>query len=297
MEALPLELAWLVGRTIGMLTYILDIRHRRVGLRNLRRVYPELTPRQLRLRLRRVYDHLGKVMVEMVRAPRMFGSIADSRPGSVTASRVNRYLELRNFEKVAEVCQNGRGAIFVTAHIGNWELTGAAMALLGLPLHSIARTMDNPLLDRHFTRLREIRGQKVLKKHGSIRGVLSLLKSGQRLGIIVDQNAPVDNVFVDFLGMKAAVTRGVASLALKTGCAILPGYSYRASNSHRHVVVAGDPIEIPEDGSHEEKIRKITEQYTAVLEGWIREHPEQWLWIHNRWKTRPPEENTDEHET
>lgn len=293
-EALPTEVAWLIGRVIGRLTYIFDIRHRRVGTRNLRRVYPDLTSREIRSRLRAVYDHLGKVMVEMIRAPRMFDRIGRSIVGREDGTSVSRYLTLVNFNKVEEACRNGRGVIFVTAHLGNWELTGAAMALLGLPLHSVARTMDNPLLDRYITRLREVRGQSILKKHGSIREALSLLKSGHRLGIIVDQNAPVDNVFVDFLGEKAAVTRGVASLAVKADSVVFPGFSYRANNSPHHVVVAGNPIEAPEEGDREEKIRWITQQYTKVIEGWIRKYPDQWLWIHNRWKTRPPEESADE---
>jgi KDO2-lipid IV(A) lauroyltransferase len=254
-----------------------------------------LTPEQVRAKLRRIYDHLGKVMVEMVRAPRIFGCAGNGQVGSAR-SKVKRYLELHNFDKVEQVCRNGRGVIFVTAHLGNWELTGTAMAVLGLPLHSVARTMDNPLLDKYITKLRQIRGQKILKKHGSIREVLSLLKSGNRLGIIVDQNAPLDNVFVDFLGKKAAVTRGVASLAVRANCVVFPGFSHRVSGSNRHVVVAGDPIEVPKEGGREEKIRKITEQFTGVIEGWIKQYPEQWLWIHNRWKTRPPEETAYEPE-
>jgi KDO2-lipid IV(A) lauroyltransferase len=295
-EALPMEMAYLIGRTIGWLTYVFDIRHRRVGARNLRRVYPELTSRQIRQRLRTVYDHLGKVMVEMIRTPRMFRQCPESPVRNGSTLRVNKYLTLLNPERVERVCCNGRGVIFVTAHLGNWELTGVAMALLGLPLYSVARTMDNPLLDRYITGLRNVRGQKILKKHGSIREALSLLASGQRLGIIVDQNAPVDNVFVDFLGEKAAVSRGVASLAIKTSCAILPGFSYRLNDSGRHVVVAGEPIEIPGKGGREDKIVQMTREYTAVIEGWVREHPEQWLWIHNRWKTRPPEEVSGERE-
>jgi KDO2-lipid IV(A) lauroyltransferase len=287
---MPVEIAWLSGRIIGRLTYIFDVRHRRVGARNLRRVYPELTSKGVRTRLKSVYDHLGKVMVEMIRAPRMFGRFPSARNPADARAGVSNYLTLRNFEKVEEVCRNGKGVVFVTAHLGNWELTGTAMALLGLPLYSVARTMDNPLLDRFITRLREFRGQRVLKKHGAMREVLSLLKSGNRLGIVVDQNAPVDNVFVDFLGKKAAVTRGVASLAVRTGCAVFPGYSYRVNNSPHHIVVAGDPIEVPQEGSREEKIQRITERYTRVIEQWIREHPNQWLWIHRRWKTRPPEE-------
>jgi len=291
MESLPFELAWLMGRTVGFLTYVFDFRHRRVGERNLRRVYPEMTDREIRSMLLRVYDHLGKVTVEMVRAPRMFGKAAKKVNTNGSLNGVSRYLTLKNFERVREVCSKGRGAIFVTAHLGNWEFSGSAMALLGIPLYSVARTMDNPLLDKYITKLREIRGQKILKKHGSIRQALTLLRSGHRLGIVVDQNAPVDNVFVDFLGKKAAVVRGVASLAVKTGCVILPGYSYRTNNSPHHVVVAGTPIEVPEEGNREEKIYKITQQYCGMIEGWIKEHPEQWLWIHNRWKTRPPEEN------
>ena len=292
-EALPLDIAWLIGRTIGYLTYLLDYRHRRVGMKNLQRVYPGLGPARIRKRLQKVYDHLGKVMVEMIRAPRMFGRMEGGGARPRHRTRVNRYLTLKNFEKVEKVCRNGRGVIFVTAHLGNWELTGAAMALLGLPLHSVARTMDNPLLDRYITRLREVRGQRVLKKHGSIREALSLLKSGSRLGIIVDQNAPVDNIFVNFLGREAAATRGVASLAVKADCVVFPGFSYRLDNSFRHVVVAGEPIEVPENGTREDKIREITEKYTGVIEGWIRRYPEQWLWIHNRWKTRPPQESVN----
>lgn len=294
LDALPIELAWLMGRAVGRLTYLLDVRHRRVGARNLRRVYPELTPAQVRARLRRVYDHLGKVMVEMVRVPRILKKAGPPRekPGSPLPS--NSLVTLHNFEKVRQVCRGGRGIIFVTAHLGNWEITGTVMALMGLPLYSVARTMDNPLLDRYITRLREVRGQKILKKHGSTREAMKLLKSGERLGVIVDQNAPVDNVFVEFLGEKAAVTRGVASLTLKTGCVVFPGFSYRANGSAHHEVFAGDPIEVPKDGDREYKIRAITQAFTKVIEGWIREHPDQWLWIHNRWKTRPPREIVDE---
>lgn len=288
LEALPIEVAWLMGRAVGRLAYLLDLRHRRVGARNLRRVYPELTPRQVRARLRRVYDHLGKVMVEMVRVPRMLTKAGNPRQARNGGMRVNRLLTLHNFEKVQQACRSGKGVIFVTAHLGNWEITGAAMAIMGLPMYCVARTMDNPLLDRYIMRLREVRGQKILKKHGSIREALSLLKSGERLGIIVDQNAPVDNVFVEFLGEKAAVTRGVASLALKTDCVVFPGFSYRSNGSAHHEVFAGDPIEVPEEGGREYKIHVITQQYTKVIERWIREHPDQWLWIHNRWKTRPP---------
>ncbi len=289
-EALPADVAWLMGCLIGRLTYMLDVRHRKVGLRNLRRVYPEFTDGQIRRRLRSVYDHLGKVMVEMVRAPRMFMERTRRGLSLEKKLKVNRFLTLCNFNKVQEICSEGRGVIFVTAHLGNWELGAAAMALIGLPLYVVVRTMDNPLLDRYVTRLREDWGQRILRKHGSMREALSLLKSGRRLGIVVDQNTPVDNVFVDFLGEKAAVTRGVAALALKSDSVIFPGYAYRANNSPHHVVVVGDPIEVPKEGDREEKIFKITQQYTKAIEGWIKKYPEQWLWIHNRWKTRPPQD-------
>ncbi len=276
--ALPEEAAVAVGKLIGWLSYQIDRRHVRVALKNLRMVYGRSMGRLARRALvRRVYDHLGQIFCDLARMSRVFHG-----------NGWRRRVRLVNFERVGDALRGGRPVIFVTAHIGNWDVAGAVIGQMHPPFYSIARTMDNRLLDSYMDALRESVGIRILKKHGSMRKVLEILRGGGRIAVLVDQNAPVDNLFVPFLGREAAVVRSVAALALKTGAAILPGYSWRSADGFRYVVEVGEPILPRRDAEREAEMYRLTEAFTRQVENWVRKHPEQWLWGHRRWKTRPP---------
>jgi len=279
-KSLPLDVAYLVGGAIGGLAYFFDRRHRKVGLNNLKSVFGKRKNRkQRRIIIKRLYFHLGWVFVEMIRIVRL-----------LKGNNYKRFIEIKGFERVDALVSAGRPIIFVTAHIGNWELLGGVMSKLYPKFYSVARTMDNPFIDRLLNKNRVSVGMGVLKKHGSGRQLLEVLKKGGRIGILVDQNTPTDNIFVDFLGIKASTPRAVPLLAMKTGAAIMPGYCYRKGSGLSFVIEAGEAIYPDLRAEREEEIRRIAEGYTKQLEAYILAHPEQWLWLHRRWKTRPPEE-------
>lgn len=283
-RSLPFEVALDIGRLIGFLAYHIDSRHRRVGRKNLKMVFGDEKSRTERRRLlKKLYRHLGMVFVEMLRMEKM-----------LHRGRYRHIVRLSGFERIEPLIASGRPIIFVTGHIGNWELLGAVMSILYPPFYTIARRMDNPLIDRLLYKNRSAVGMKVLDKHGSARLLLSILKNGGRIGILIDQNAPVDNIFIDFLGVKASTTRAVPLLALRTGAVIMPGYCYRVGDGCKYVIEAGRAIYPDPNAPREAEIMRIAEAYTRQIERWIRARPEQWLWLHRRWKTRPPEEDTDE---
>ncbi|MCX7703808.1 MAG: lysophospholipid acyltransferase family protein [Planctomycetota bacterium] len=280
LKSVPLDTAYLVGKGIGILSFHIDRRHRRVGMQNLKMVFGQRKSRgERRSLLRKLYLHLGMVFVEMVRMTRL-----------LRGNNHRRFIELVGFERVESLLATGRPVIFVTAHIGNWELLGGVMSVLYPKFYSIARTMDNPFIDRLLVKNRESVGMGVLKKHGSGRRLLDVLRGGGRIGILVDQNTPVDNIFVDFLGVKASTARAVPLLALKTNAAIMPGCCYRKGDGLRYVIEAGTPIYPDVKAEREAEVHRIAKEYTSQIERWIMAHPEQWLWLHRRWKTRPPEE-------
>jgi len=282
-KSLPFEVALDVGRFIGFLSYHIDRRHRKAGRKNLRMVFGGEKGRAEREAiLKALYRHLGMVFVEMLRMERL-----------LRCGDYRKFVRLSGFERIEPLVASGRPIIFVTGHIGNWELLGAVMSILYPPFYTVARRMDNPFIDRLLRKNRSAVGMRVLEKHGSARLLLSILKSGGRIGILVDQNAPVDNIFVDFLGVKASTVRAVPLLALKTGAVIMPGCCYRVGDSCRYVIEAGEAIHPNPNAPREEEVRRIAEAYTRQIEGWVRRHPSQWLWLHRRWKTRPPEEEED----
>jgi len=279
-RSLPFEVALDVGRLIGFLSYHIDRRHRRVGRMNLKMVFGGEKGRAERgAILKALYRHLGMVFVEMLRMERL-----------LRCGDYRKFVRLSGFERIEPLVASGRPIIFVTGHIGNWELLGAVMSILYPPFYTVARRMDNPFIDRLLKKNRSGVGMRVLEKHGSARLLLSVLKDGGRIGILVDQNAPVDNIFVDFLGVKASTVRAVPLLALKTGAVIMPGCCYRVGDSCRYVIEAGEAIHPDPNAPREEEIRRIAEAYTRQIEAWVRRYPSQWLWLHRRWKTRPPEE-------
>jgi KDO2-lipid IV(A) lauroyltransferase len=178
--------------------------------------------------------------------------------------------------------RNGRGVLFATAHLGNWELSAFAHAILTGPMHVVVRPLDNPLIDRLVEKRRTLSGNSLISKTDSARSILRALKNNQAVGILVDQNAaPENGVFVDFFGTAACAGAGFVKLAAVSGAAIIPGFALWSAEERRYVLRFYPPVPLTGDAARD------TQAVQAKLEEVIRAYPDQWLWIHRRWKTRP----------
>jgi KDO2-lipid IV(A) lauroyltransferase len=274
---LPRAWALAFGRSLGRLWADLDPRHVAVANENLRHAFPDWDePRRLRT-ARGVYTHLGQTLIDIL--------WLDGRPKEDLTGLIDE----EGRENVEEARAAGKGIIFVTGHFGNWEMSGVVWGWLGEPVGVIARPLDNPALDARLSAFRSRSGNVIISKRRALPDILRLLRSGKGVAMLVDQNVQeADGIFVDFFGRPAATTTAAAALAVKTGCALLPCYC-EAKPDGRYRLVYEPPYEWTPSGSRVGDIEHITQGLTKRIEAWVRDRPEQWLWIHRRWKTRPPE--------
>ena len=216
-----------------------------------------------------------------------FGSLARLLVGLAEFPRINkanvaRWIRYEGFEHFEEGMRRGKGVLFATAHLGNWELSAFAHALLTGPMHVVARPLDNPKLDALVRRYRTMSGNTILDRGDFVRPILRALRNNEAVGVLADQNVTADEgVFVDFFGMKACVGSGFAKLAAASGAAVLPGFAVWSEAERRYVLRFYPPVAITGD------VAADTQRVQAALESAIREYPGQWLWMHRRWKTRP----------
>ncbi len=275
---LPLNIGMLMGKSIAYVTYLIDRKHRKVADENLRNAYGEdLSDVQIKEIIRRNYLHLASVGVDFIKLSRM-----------VNWSNWQEHFEVEGLEFARKAHKEGKGIIFVTGHIGNWEILGCAFEFFFHPLHSIAKHMKNPFVDRFFTRLREYSSQKIIFEEKASRAIIKVLKNNELLGILVDQSAKKNSIFVDFFGQKTATTRAVATLSLKTGAPIIMAFLRRSDRRYRFKISLSEPLQIEETGDLEKDVLNLTQRYTTIIESRIREHPHEWIWVHRRWKRRPP---------
>jgi KDO2-lipid IV(A) lauroyltransferase len=202
----------------------------------------------------------------------------------------SRYIRLKDLGPALDVLLTRRGAILVTGHYGSWELVGFTLAALGLPLTAVMRPLDNPWLNAYLLDTRAKRGLDLLFKKGAIGSADDILRSGGLLGFIADQNAGRKGAFVDFFGRKASTYKSIALLAIEHRVPILVGYARRLSDDFEYEVGCNRVI-LPEEWSgRDDEVMWITQEYTRAIESFVREAPEQYLWIHRRWKSRPRDE-------
>ncbi|OFW09540.1 MAG: hypothetical protein A3G20_02945 [Acidobacteria bacterium RIFCSPLOWO2_12_FULL_59_11] len=259
--------------------YWITPKFRRVAEQNLRMALPDLTARERKVMGRDVYQSLARLLAECAHFP------------ALNAQNVQRAVFYEGLENYQTALTRNRGVLFLTAHLGAWELGAFAHAWRGYPLHILFRPLDNPLLDRLVNSYRLLSGNKLIDKRNSAREVLSALARNETVGILADQNASLEEgVFVNFFGIPACTTAGIARIALHTGAAVVPAFCVWDSEQRRFRIVFDKPLELPTTGEKEESVRAATQQMTSVIERYIRRYPEQWLWIHRRWKTRPPGE-------
>jgi len=272
---LPHPLARAACRVLAALCYWLWPRLGRVGNFNLQLAFPEWTPRQRRRVLFRLFQNFGRMLADFAHFP------------SWTRNNIEKIIIYDGFENFERARVQGKGVLFLTAHFSNWELSSFAHGLYGHPLNFLVRRMDNPLLDRLINRYRCLSGGRPIEKTDSARPVLRALENGEAVGILMDQNMlPTEGVFVPFFGKLACTTPGPARIARKTGAAMVFGLTIWDEKMGKYRL-RFEPVEWIKRDDAEAEILANTANFTRLIEDYARRYPEQWLWVHRRWKTRP----------
>ena len=275
-EWLPLSAARRLSAAVLRLTYYLTPHWRRVADRNLEMALPDVSDRRRGEIVLGVYDSLGRALLSLARMPRL------------NAANIREWIDYDGFEHFEQALRGGRGVLFMTAHLGNWELSAVSHALFGHPMHVMVRTLDNPFLDRLVDRYRTLCGNRTIRKQDFGRSLLQALRDNEAVGILIDQNVSGDDaLFVDFFGIPASATDGLAKIAMRTGAPVIPGFALWNPAEQRYVLKFYPVLEMVSTGDAERDLLSNTQRCQRMLEQVIREHPEQWLWIHRRWKTRP----------
>lgn len=275
---LPRFLGKAIIQILATAAYYLDSRHRHIARANLTIAFPQLPQRERDRIARRSFQNTGLNLLEISRLPGLTPANIDSLVTYDSEFGLNNY-------KAAAAA--GKGILYLTGHFGAWELLPSAHALHGYPLSFVTRPLDNVFLDRYMLELRQSKGNHPIAKKNSARHILKQLKSGGAAGILIDQNSSLqEGMFVDFFGLPAATTTGLASLALRTGSPVLPGY-LTPMHRGRYTIKFLPPVEIIRTGDMQKDLAINTRRFNEVLEQIIREQPESWLWGHKRWKYQP----------
>lgn len=268
--------ARVLGAGLGVAASRLMRRLRAVGLRNLQFAFPDKTAEERERILRRLYRNLGWLLAEFCQMPHY---TRENTRSFIRYDGLEHYLAARN---------RGKGVLIVTAHLGAWELSSFYHSLMGYPMSIVIRRLDNPRVDGLVNRIRCLHGNRVLHKDDFARGLLAAMRHGETVGILMDTNmTPPQGVFVPFFGRDACTASGLARVALKTGAAVLPGFMLWEEAEQKYVLHFGPEIPLISTGNDEADARANTARFTAVIEDWVRRYPDQWLWVHRRWKTRP----------
>ncbi len=205
-----------------------------------------------------------------------------------TRENTLNFLRYEGLQNYLAARAKGRGVLVITGHLGMWELSSFYHSLMGYPMSMVIRRLDNPLVDRLVNGIRCMHGNTVLHKDDFARGLLAAMRHGETVGILMDTNmTPPQGVFVDFFGHLACTAAGLARLALKTGAAVLPGFLLQKGMPGHYVLEFGKPVELVRTGDEAADVIANTQRFTKEIERYIRQYPEQWLWVHRRWKTRP----------
>jgi len=248
-------------------------RLRQVAMRNLSLAYPEKSIREKRVITDQVFESIARLLYSFARFPQM------------NRENISQWIRYEGLEHFTVAKQAGRGVLFATAHMGNWELSALAHGLMTEPMNIVIRPLDNPAVDRLVETRRQLSGNRLIGKWDSARALLRALQQNEAVGILIDQNTSLEEgVFVNFFGTPACASPGFAKIAHRTGAPVIPGFALWLENEQRYVLRFYPVVETTGDAAND------TQQLHTLLESVIREYPGQWLWIHRRWKTRPPGE-------
>jgi len=270
LEKTPLAVANRIGGAYAKLLDGAIPRLRRTAERNLLFAYPERDAAWRAQTIDGIFASIGRLLTAFARFPQ------------ITSSNVPEWIDYEGFEHYVRAKERGRGVLFATAHLGNWELSAFAHALLTEPMSVVVRPLDNPLIDDLVERRRALSGNKLLSKRDFARSILHALRNNEAVGILVDQNSSPDfGVFVPFFGKAACSGLTFAKLAARSGAAVIPGFAVWDAGKRRYVLRFYAEVPVSGDATAD------TAAIQSAVEAAIREYPDQWLWIHRRWKTRP----------
>lgn len=273
---LPIRFAAALGRGLGSVVSSLAAGERRRALASLRRAFPDKPDAQLEALARASFRHLGQSLFELACVAQLDRD-------------VDRFIEWPTEDRRAleAALSRGKGVVFVTGHVGNWELLARRVALAGFPSQSIARETSDAGMTQLVERFRLSGNVKSIWRgqDGAARAMLRALKAGEILGLVIDQDTKVQSLFVPFFGVLAATPRAPADLAVRTGAALMVGFCQRQPGGRYLLTMKELPVE--PSGDRERDVWKLTETLSSEIEHAIRRAPEQWVWMHQRWKTRP----------
>jgi len=276
---LPRALARALCSILALLVYLLHSRLRRVAFRNLEIALPSTTPAEQRRIVREVFLTLGRQLAEFCLFPRYTRK---------NASRVAAYDGFENFEQAES---RGKGVLLLTAHFGGWETGSFVHSLNGHPLNIVVRPLDNPYVDRFVDRYRTLHGNTTFSKQDFARGILAAMKRGETVGILMDTNmTPPQGAFVPFFGIPACTATGLARVALHTDAAVVPAFTIWDRHLGKYRIRFEPAVPLTRTGDDEADAVTNTAAFNRIIEQFAAQYPEQWLWVHRRWKTRPPGE-------
>lgn len=273
---LPPGVAMSIGKFMGSIAYSLAANLRKTAQRNLELAMPEKSQAERDEIVKGCFASLGRTLGIF------------SQFSSRSANTLRKQFEIAGLEYLEKAKTEGKGVVLFTGHLGAWELTALSLSLIGHPLSFLVRRIDNDLVERVIDKSRQRFGNKTLDKLSAARSMMKTLRSGESLGLLLDLNTLDDEaIFVDFFGVPASTNFMVAKLALRTGSPIVPIFAPWSEKQKKYVVTLSPAIHPQVTGDEDTDVRQLTTQLTHVIEDQIRRHPQQWLWIHKRWKTRP----------
>jgi Kdo2-lipid IVA lauroyltransferase/acyltransferase len=279
LSGLPRSLSRAMAVSLAWVVYLLHARLRRVGMRNLAMALPEKSRHEHARILRREFTSLGRQLAEVCQFPRY------------NKENVSRVVVYDGFENYERAFARGKGVLFLTAHFGGWELSAFVHSLHGYWMHVVVRPLDNVYLDRLITRYRSMHGNTTVSKDDFVRGLLAAMKAGEVVGILMDTNmTPPQGLFVNFFGIPACTASGLARIALRTDAAVVPAFTIWDPVLRKYRLRFDAAVNLVRTGDNEADIATNTQLFTSIIEDYVRRYPEQWLWVHRRWKTRPPGE-------
>jgi Kdo2-lipid IVA lauroyltransferase/acyltransferase len=276
-QAMTIEQSYALARVIAAVLYRVDKRHRAVGMENLKIAFGDQYDEAGRdAIIRGVYRHFSMMLMEILHIPR-----------KLHPTTWRDRITLDGHVPIVDRLLAGGPVIMLTGHFGNWEMAGYLFGVFGFPPNSVARTLDNPYLDRFLREFRERTGQKLIPKDGGYDQMLEVLRSGGVLSFLADQDAGQNGMYVDFFGRPASTHKAIALLAIEHRAPVLVGYARRIGPGFRYEVGCSAIIEPDEFQGTPDDARLLTQRFTTALEDAIRRDPEQYLWLHRRWKHQP----------
>jgi KDO2-lipid IV(A) lauroyltransferase len=276
---LPRPMARGVGIGLAWIVYVLHVRLRQVGMRNLALAFPEKSDAERARILRGEFASLGRQLAEVCHFPKY------------TLENIEQVIVYDGLENYEQAYARGKGVLFLTAHFGGWELSAFTHSMHGHWMHVVMRPLDNEYLDRLTREYRTMHSNQVVDKDDFVRGLLSAMKAGEVVGVLMDTNmTPPQGIFVDFFGIAACTASGLARIALRTDAAVVPTFTIWDAELGKYRLRFDAAVELIRTSDLEADIRANTQKFTSIIEEYVRKYPEQWLWVHRRWKTRPPGE-------